>query len=74
MIRRQSFLQETRKKQKKEKEKEQCSWSEEYKIIIHRFDVSSAVCRCGKTRIKNNEEPKDRWGHKYPKSSKNSNK
>ena len=30
----------------KTEKQEMCSWSEEFKVHVHRFDMSAAFCRC----------------------------
>lgn len=40
---------------KSEVDKEDCSWSEEFKIVIHRFDIGQYTCQCGKTIVKKKE-------------------
>jgi len=43
---------------------EPCSWSEEYKTHIHRYDAGAMCCRCGKEHIKPKEEKGGDWRRK----------
>jgi hypothetical protein len=39
----------------KKEEKEQCGWSDEYDVIVHRFDLNATVCRCGAMEVSKQE-------------------
>lgn len=50
---------------RKKKEPEKCDWSNEFGVTIHRFDIGSNICRCGKEKVeKKDEKPKYGYGFK----------